>query len=87
MVRLNSPNNEYDRLWGKPVTDRKDFQLHVLVLDHVRTFYRMLWRSIHNCQSCTVLRKVAGLFKALDYDDIPRNENAFATAYFSKLKL
>jgi hypothetical protein len=34
-----------------------------------------------------VLRKVAGLFKALDYDDIPRNENAFATAYFSKLKL
>jgi hypothetical protein len=47
----------------------------------------MLWRSIHNCQSCTVLRKVAGLFKAFDYDDLPRNENAFATAYMSKVKL
>jgi hypothetical protein len=34
-----------------------------------------------------VLRKVAGLFKTLDYDDLPRNENAFATTYFSKLKL
>jgi hypothetical protein len=34
-----------------------------------------------------VLRKVSGLFKALDYDDTPRNENAFATAYFSKFKL
>ena len=34
-----------------------------------------------------VLRKVGGLFKALDYDDVPRNENAFATAYISKLKL
>ena len=34
-----------------------------------------------------VLRKVGGLFKALDYDDVPRNENAFATAYFSKFKL
>jgi hypothetical protein len=36
-------------------------------------------------------RKVAGLFKALDsdYDDLPRNEaeDAFATAYLSKLKL
>jgi hypothetical protein len=27
------------------------------------------------------------LFKALDYDDLPRNEDAFATAYLSKLKL
>jgi hypothetical protein len=34
-----------------------------------------------------VFWKVAGLFKSLDYDDIPRNENAFAMAYLSKLKL
>jgi hypothetical protein len=34
-----------------------------------------------------VLRKVAGLFKALDYPDLPRNENALATAYLSKLIL
>jgi hypothetical protein len=29
------------------------------------------------CIVSHVLRKVAGLFKALDYDDLPRNENAF----------
>jgi hypothetical protein len=34
-----------------------------------------------------VLWKVAGLFKSLSYDDVPRNENAFAMLYFSKLKL
>jgi hypothetical protein len=53
MIRLNSPNNEHDRLWGKLVPDGKDFQSHVLVVDYVRTFQRMFWRSIHSCQSCT----------------------------------
>jgi hypothetical protein len=34
-----------------------------------------------------VLGKVAGFFKTLDYDEIPRNENAFAILHLSEYEL